>query len=90
MCEGGRSRHRACRSPAQDLNEILPLHERGYLRQDLSVDEARDILWLYSSPELYELLVLIQAWSIERYARFVAEAMIAALLPPEKTRRGAR
>lgn len=57
------------------------LHARGYLRRGVSLAEARDVLWLYSSPELYELLVLTQGWSIERYGRFVADAMIAALLP---------
>jgi AcrR family transcriptional regulator len=46
----------------------------------LSVEEARDILWLYHSPEVYELLVLERGWDLERYARFFAEAVIAALL----------
>jgi AcrR family transcriptional regulator len=58
------------------------LYERGDLREGISLDVARDVLWAYSSPELYELLVLRQGWSLERYGRFVAEAMIAALLPP--------
>lgn len=46
----------------------------------LSVEEARDILWLYHSPEVYELLVLERGWDLERYARFFADAVIAALL----------
>ena len=58
------------------------LYERGDLRQGITLAEARDVLWAYSSPELYELLVLYQRWPLERYGRFVAEAMIAALLPP--------
>jgi hypothetical protein len=41
---------------------------------------AADILWTYSSPELYELLVLRRGWSAERYGRYVADAMINALL----------
>ena len=57
------------------------LYERGDLRVGISLEEARDVLWTYSSPELYELLVLRQQWPLERYGRFVAEAMIAALLP---------
>ncbi len=38
-------------------------------------------MWAYSSPELYEMLVLHQHWPLDRYGRFVAKGMIAALLP---------
>jgi AcrR family transcriptional regulator len=57
------------------------LHEAGHLRKEITLRAATDILWTYSSPELYELLVLRRRWSIERYGRFIADAMIAALLP---------
>ncbi len=56
------------------------LGEAGHLRAGVTVAEAADILWTYSSPELYELTVLDRGWSLDRYGRFVAEAMIAALL----------
>jgi AcrR family transcriptional regulator len=59
------------------------LHERGYLRPGVTLKQAADVLWTYSSPELYELLVLGRGWSKERYGRFVADAMIAALLSPK-------
>jgi AcrR family transcriptional regulator len=54
----------------------------GHLRAGLTLGQAADILWTYSSPELYELLVLRRRWPAEQYGRFVAQAMIAALLPP--------
>ena len=57
------------------------LHERGYLRDGVTVTEATDILWTCSSVELYELLVLRRGWSLPRFGRFVADFMIAALLP---------
>ena len=57
------------------------LHDRGELRDGVTLAQARDVLWTYSSPELYELLVLRRGWALERYGRFIAEAMIAALLP---------
>jgi hypothetical protein len=38
-------------------------------------------MWTYSSPELYELLVVVRGWPVERYGTFIAEAMVAALLP---------
>jgi AcrR family transcriptional regulator len=62
------------------------LFERGDFREGVTLEHARDVLWAYSSPELYELLVLRQGWPLERYGQFVAEGMIAALLP----RRGKR
>jgi AcrR family transcriptional regulator len=58
------------------------LHRAGHLRQGLTEHDAADVLWTYSSPELYELLVVRKRWSATRYGRFIAEAMIAALLPP--------
>lgn len=56
------------------------LHAAGDLRRGMSVDEATDILWTFSSPELYELLVLRRGWAPRRFGRFVADGMIAALL----------
>jgi AcrR family transcriptional regulator len=55
----------------------------GHLRENLTVELAGEIMWTYSSPELYELLVLTRGWPLKRYGAFVADAMIAALLAPE-------
>ncbi len=57
------------------------LFERGTLREGVSVEHARDVLWAYSSPELYELLVLRQGWPLTLYGQFIADAMATALLP---------
>jgi AcrR family transcriptional regulator len=57
------------------------LSERGLLRPDLTVEQAGQICWTYSSPELYRLLVLEQHWSVEEYGRFVGDALTDALLP---------
>lgn len=58
------------------------LLERGLLRPGITLEEARDVLWAYSSSELFELLVMRQGWPIDRYGRFVATGMIASLLGP--------
>lgn len=60
---------------------VRHLHEEGHLRPELSVEEARDVLWAYASPDLYHLIVVQRSWSLERYARFVERALIATLLP---------
>ena len=58
------------------------LAQRGVLRQDLDVAEARDILWSLTAPEQYEVLVLQRGWAIERVGQFITNAMIGTLLPP--------
>jgi AcrR family transcriptional regulator len=57
------------------------LHRAGHLRPGITVRAAADVLWTYSAPELYELLVLRRGMPLRRYGRFVADAMVAALLP---------
>lgn len=52
----------------------------GQVRAGLTADDARDVLWVLHSPELYDLLVRQRGWSTERYGEFVAEAMINAVL----------
>jgi AcrR family transcriptional regulator len=57
------------------------LAERGELRAGVGLERATDVLWAFSSPELYELLVLRSGWDLRAYGEFLAESMIAALLP---------
>ena len=51
------------------------LHEAGFLRDGVSVQEARDVLWLSAAPEVYELLVLRRGWSLARFGRHVARTI---------------
>ena len=70
-----------------DLREARARHHaqflkrRGYLREGVSVAQATDILWTCTSDELYDLLVTQRGWSLPRFARFLADFMINALLP---------
>lgn len=52
----------------------------GLLRSGISVSEARDVLWTYNSAELFQLLVVERGWPPRRYGRWVAAALISALL----------
>jgi AcrR family transcriptional regulator len=56
------------------------LHQGGHLRADVSMSEARDVLWTHNSPELWELLVMKRGWKPARFRRWVAQQLIAALL----------
>jgi hypothetical protein len=49
------------------------LADRDLLRKGISLDQATDVLWTYSSPELYELLVLQLGWPPGRYGAFIAD-----------------
>ena len=66
---------------ARMAHNARQLLSRGDVREGVTIERARDVMFAYSSPELYEILVLRQRWSLEQYGRFVAEGMIAALLP---------
>lgn len=55
------------------------LAARGYLREDLTLDEVADVLW--TCTEMYHPLVLQRGWSEERFAQFMADFMIMSLLP---------
>ncbi len=56
------------------------LSAAGQLPPTLSAEHAADILWTYSSPQLYDLLVLRSAWNLDQYARFIADGLIAHLV----------
>jgi AcrR family transcriptional regulator len=54
------------------------LAKTGQLR--VGAAKARDVLWTYHAPELYELLVLERDWSPARYGEFITHALTDALL----------
>ncbi len=56
------------------------LEERGYLREGVSIAEATDVLWICSSLEIYELLVMRRSWSLPRFARYLGDFMIRAIV----------
>ena len=53
----------------------------GHLRSGVTPALAAEIMWTYSSPDLYDLLVERRGWSIRRYGEFVTDSLLAALLP---------
>jgi AcrR family transcriptional regulator len=57
------------------------LADRGQLRDGCTWERAREVLWAYTSPELFERLVLRQGWTPEEYGRFVAVGIAGTILP---------
>jgi hypothetical protein len=56
------------------------LAEALHLRPGVSARDARDVLWLCSSPELYELLIVKRRWTRAKFSRFLTDTMASALL----------
>jgi AcrR family transcriptional regulator len=57
------------------------LLDTGQLRDGISLGEVRDLLWNYLAIDSYERLVLTQGWPLERYSRWLTQAITGALLP---------
>ena len=57
------------------------LHDAGVLRPGLSVDEAGERIWSLHGPVLYRQLHVVLGWSDEQVADFLADLLVAALLP---------
>src|SRR5215470_3641233 len=55
------------------------LLQTGQLRDGIDLDEVRDVLWNYLAIDHYERLVLTQGWPLERYAQWLAHAIISAI-----------
>jgi len=60
---------------------VAMLAGRGALRPDLSIEEARDGLWTLTSLAVFDKLVGSRGWTVERYERWLADALIRFLLP---------
>jgi hypothetical protein len=54
--------------------------EAGALAPGLTVERARDLIWLHTAPDTYRLLVLERGWSLDDYQRWLATSLAAALL----------
>jgi AcrR family transcriptional regulator len=56
------------------------LARHHHLRPGTPISEAAEVLWAYSSPELFGLLVVQRGWTPERYGVFIGDALAVALL----------
>jgi len=62
------------------LGNARRLLASGHAKTSLSEQQAADIMWFYSSPELYEVLVLQRGWNSSQLAGFVSSGLAAQLL----------
>ena len=59
------------------------LARQDALRDDLTVDEARDVLFALNSHPMYDLLVTRRGWTHDRYRDWLADTLIQLLLRPD-------
>ena len=57
------------------------LARRGRLRQGLSVDDARDVLWTLCSLAVHDLLVVERGWTSGQFQAWLTAALTRELLP---------
>jgi AcrR family transcriptional regulator len=56
------------------------LADGGHLRAGVTTTEARDVLWVHNSLEVWDLLVTQRKWSPRRYGRWIGQQLVSALL----------
>ena len=57
------------------------LVERGGLRPGLTVEDAGQTIWVLASPETRHMLEAHAGWSANDYRKWLADTLIATLLP---------
>ena len=60
-------------------------------REELTLDEARRIMWMYTSRDVYRLLVHEGGWTPNRYQKWLSSTLVNALVnPASRNRRNSR
>lgn len=69
-----------------DMQEqrLVRLFGAGCARPGLSLDEARRILWMYTSRDVYRMLVSEGGWPAERYQDWLSQTLLDALVDPAR------
>lgn len=59
---------------------IERLFESGQARSGLSLPEARRIMWMYTSRDVYRMLVREGGWTPDRYQQWLSGTLVEALV----------
>ena len=63
------------------------LFASGKAREGLTPDEAHRILWMYTSRDIYRMLVHEGGWTADRYQRWLSRQLVESLVDPTVLRR---
>jgi AcrR family transcriptional regulator len=61
---------------------IRLLFAQSKQRNGLELDEARRILWMYTSRDVYRMLVHESGWTADRYQEWLSDTIVKALVSP--------
>ena len=65
-------------------DRLRRLFKAGRAKQGLSLDEARRILWMYTSRDVYRMLVIEGEWTPDRYEEWLEQTLVAALIKEDE------
>ena len=58
---------------------IHALAEGNSLAKGLSINKARDLLWVFTGRDIYRMLVMEQNWTPDEYEKWLAELLVNTL-----------
>ncbi|HEY0628766.1 MAG TPA: hypothetical protein VGD23_05500, partial [Sphingomicrobium sp.] len=64
-------------------DRVERLFSAGKARAGLTLEEARRILWMYTSRDVYRMLVVEGGWTGQKYEEWLRQALIGALVDPD-------
>ena len=65
---------------AMQEDRLRRLFRAGKAKRGLSREEARRILWMYTSRDVYRMLVVEGGWTPDRYEEGLEQTLVAALV----------
>lgn len=59
---------------------VKTLMSEKALRKDLSLSQARDILWAFTGRDIYRMFVVERGWTSDDYEKWLAQLLINTLI----------
>ena len=63
-------------------DRVQALFAQRKQKKALSFDEARRVLWMYTSRDIYRMLVQESGWTPARYEKWLSDTLVNALVNP--------
>ncbi|MCP5504213.1 MAG: TetR/AcrR family transcriptional regulator [Chlamydiales bacterium] len=61
---------------------IRAMAKEKSLSKNLSINQARDVLWTFTGRDIYRMLVVEQGWTSEEYEQWLAQLLAKTLIDP--------
>lgn len=59
---------------------LQKLFDAGKARRELTFEEARRVMWMYTSRDVYRMLVQESGWTADRYQEWLSQMLVEALV----------